>query len=151
MPILQQKVFAYITHGQRLLLFRQPNAPEAGIQAPAGTHKLGEQPAAGVLREAYEETGLPHLTVVQLLGEQIRDMTDFKRDEIHHRYFYHLQCMADPPITWRHAEPDPPDGTEEPIVFEFFWAELPDQAPELIADHGKFVPELLKRLHNPGQ
>jgi hypothetical protein len=31
-------------------------------------------------------------------------------------------------------------------VFEFFWADLPDNVPELIADHDKFIPVLLKRL-----
>jgi hypothetical protein len=38
-------------------------------------------------------------------------------------------------------------GAAEPIVFEFFWAALPDNAPELIADHDKFIyTVLLKRL-----
>jgi hypothetical protein len=61
MPILKQKVFAYITYGQCLLVFRHPAAPEAGIQAPAGTLQLDAQPKAGVLREALEETSLPYL------------------------------------------------------------------------------------------
>ena len=32
-----QKVVAYITNGQRLLVFTHPLSPEAGIQVPAGT------------------------------------------------------------------------------------------------------------------
>lgn len=144
MPTLKHKVFAYITHGQRLLVFRHVDFPEAGIQVPAGTVQPNEKPEAGVLREVHEETGLSDFTEVYFLGEQIRDMRDFNRDEIHHRYFYHLPYPGDPPTAWRHDETS--GGTTEPIVFEFFWADLPNGVPELIADHGKFIPALLRRL-----
>jgi 8-oxo-dGTP pyrophosphatase MutT (NUDIX family) len=40
------------------LIFSHPDYPEAGLQVPAGTLEPGEHPEAGVLREAYEETGL---------------------------------------------------------------------------------------------
>jgi hypothetical protein len=66
------------------------------------------------------------------------------RDEIHQRYFYHLPYFGNPPTTWRHDETS--GGTTEPIVFEFFWADLPKDVPELIADHDKFLPALLKQL-----
>lgn len=58
MPAYKDKVLAYITHGNRLLVFRHPHAPEAGIQVPAGTVEEGEDPGTAVLREAAEETGL---------------------------------------------------------------------------------------------
>jgi 8-oxo-dGTP pyrophosphatase MutT (NUDIX family) len=144
MPILKYKVFAYITHGQRLLVFRHADFPEAGIQVPAGTVQPNERPEEAVLREAHEETGLSDFTKVHFLGEQIRDMRDFNRDEVHHRYFYHLRYPGDPPVTWRHDETS--GGVAEPIVFEFFWADLPDNVPELIAEHDKFIPSLLARL-----
>src|SRR5690348_12374526 len=102
MPALKRKVFAYITHTDRLLVFRHPTAPEVGIQVPAGTVQAGEPPAVAVLREAAEETGLDGLRLARLLGEQLRRMADFGRDEVHHRYFYHLCCPGAPPITWRH-------------------------------------------------
>jgi 8-oxo-dGTP pyrophosphatase MutT (NUDIX family) len=146
MPILKHKVFAYITHGRRLLVFRHPYSPTAGIQVPAGTMLPGERPEEAVLREAHEETGLVDLKIAEFLGEQIRDMADFDRDETHHRFFYHLLCLGDPPATWRPNEVDPSDGDIGPIVFEFFWAALPHGIPELIADHGKFLSELLSRL-----
>jgi 8-oxo-dGTP diphosphatase len=63
-PIVKRKAFAYITHRDQLLLFTHPLSPEAGIQAPAGTLEDGEEPEAGVLREAMEETGLTGLEVV---------------------------------------------------------------------------------------
>jgi hypothetical protein len=34
--LLKHKVLAYITHGERLLIFSHPDAPEAGLQVPGG-------------------------------------------------------------------------------------------------------------------
>lgn len=144
MPILIHKVFAYITHGHRLLVFRHADFPQACIQVPAGTVQPNEHPDGAVLREVYEETGLSDFAEIHFLGEHSRDMMDFNRDEIHHRYFYHLPNPGDPPTAWRHDETS--GSTTKPIVFEFFWADLPDGVPELIAGHGKLLPVLLKRL-----
>ena len=80
-PVIS-KVFAYITHRNRLLVFRHTDFPEAGIQVPAGTLKTNEDLVAAVLREAQEETGLRELTVKRALGEQIRNMQDVGKDEI---------------------------------------------------------------------
>jgi ADP-ribose pyrophosphatase YjhB (NUDIX family) len=145
MPVPRDKVFAYITHGDRLLVFSHPHAPEAGIQVPAGTVEPGEPFEAAVLREAGEETGLPGLTLARFLGQQVRDMADFGRDEVHHRYFYHLLCADDPPATWEHWEGHAADGSGLHL-FAFFWARLPDEVPELIADHGAKLPELCAAL-----
>lgn len=136
------KVFAYITHRNRLLVFRHTDFPEAGIQVPAGTVMTEEDLEAAVLREAEEETGLRDLTIKTYLGEQIRNMEDFGKQEIHHRHFYHLLCSGDPPEEWQHDETSPSDGGCSPIHFEFFWAEMPDQIPELIADHGFMLSRL---------
>lgn len=140
-----QKVLAYITHGDRLLVFRHPHALAAGIQVPAGTVEPGEAFAGAALREAQEETGLPELTLVRLVGEQRRDMADFGRAEIHHRHFYHLVCGGDPPATWQHWEGQASDGSGAHL-FEFFWARLPDAVPELIADQGARLPDLCAAL-----
>jgi 8-oxo-dGTP diphosphatase len=145
MPTIR-KAFAYITHGERLLVFRHPYAPDAGIQVPAGTIRDGEQPEDAVMREAWEETGLPELEMVRFLGERWLHRSDVGLDQIHHRHFYHLRCTTEPPATWRHEETDPSDGSPGPIVFEFFWARLPDEGPELIAGHGAMIPSLVKSL-----
>ena len=144
---VKNKAFAYITNRNRLLVFIHPFAPEAGIQVPKGTIKANERPEIAVLREAFEETGLSNLIVDCFLGEDERDMSDFGKDEIHHRYFYHLRCEEDPPNNWRHEERDSPDDPKPiPIMFEFFWAPLPEGVPSLIADHGKMIPQLLQRI-----
>ena len=144
MTSLQHKVFAYITHAKRLLVFRHLDFPEAGIQVPAGSVKEGEDLEAAALREAWEETGLSELSMVTYLGEHIRDMTDVGLDAIYHRHFYHLRCEGIPPERWQHDEADPSDGSPAPVRFEFFWAALPGGIPELICDHGKLLPELLE-------
>src|SRR3712207_6774615 len=145
MPVVKYKVFAYITHGNRLLIFRHPRSPTAGLQVPAGTIKVGEAPEAAVLREAFEETGLAGLKLNHCLGEQMWDMAPSGRNEIHHRRFYHLQYMGTPPVVWQHIETDPSEGTGSHL-FEFFWGRLPDQVPPLIAEHDKFLPELCEQL-----
>ena len=142
------KVFAYITNQNRLLMFRHTDFPEAGIQVPAGTVKPNEELAIAVLREAEEETGLQGLTIRTYLGEQIRNMEDVGKDEIHHRHFYHLICEGDPPHQWQHDEGDPSEGGSAPIHFEFFWAGIPDQIPELICDHGIMLSRLEELLND---
>jgi len=133
-----QKAFAYITYQNRLLVFRHVDVPEAGTQVPAGTIKANEHPEQAVLREAVEETGLTDLTVGRFLGKQEREMSDFGRDEIHHRFFYHLHCNGVPPPTWYHEECDPSDGSERgPIIFEFFWVDLRYGVPSLMCDLSK--------------
>jgi 8-oxo-dGTP diphosphatase len=151
MPTPKRKAFAYVTHhdplhGHRLLVFSHPNAPEAGIQVPAGTMRPDESPADAVLREAHEETGLANLVLVSFLGEQIRDMSEFGRGEIHHRHFFHIRCIGEPPAVWRNFESDPDDGSSDLPLFELFWATLPDGVPDLIADHGTMLPVLIARL-----
>ena len=146
MPAIKRKAFAYITHGDRLLVFTHPHAPEAGIQVPAGTVEDNEQPEDAVLREAREETGLEHLVVARFLGEQRRNMSDFERDEVHHRFFYHLVCEGAPPERWQNHELDPADAGTEPPLFELFWVRLPHDVPELIADHGALLPDLNRLL-----
>lgn len=140
------KAVAYITRQNHLLVFRQPEASENGIQVPAGTVEPGEAPAEGALREAMEETGLDCLKMGAALGETDFDVRPFGRAEIHHRYFFHLECTEATPETWQHSDPSPSSGTEEP-AFHFFWAHMPDKVPELIAGFGDRLPALYQILN----
>jgi 8-oxo-dGTP pyrophosphatase MutT (NUDIX family) len=71
MPRIVEKVTAFITRpsadGRDLLLFEHPTA---GIQIPAGTVEPGETPAAAILREAREESGLEGLSIRRYLGSR---------------------------------------------------------------------------------
>ncbi|MDQ3541791.1 MAG: NUDIX domain-containing protein [Chloroflexota bacterium] len=134
------------TSRDRLLVFSHPLSPEAGIQVPAGTVRDNETPEDAVLREAREETGLTALTLVGLLGRQRFDVGPFGRDEIHERWFFHLTCDDETSDQWRHGEHDPSDAPGEVIPFDLFWADHPNGVPSLIADHDRFLPDLIKRL-----
>jgi 8-oxo-dGTP pyrophosphatase MutT (NUDIX family) len=140
------KVVAYITLDGRLLVFRHPKAPEAGIQVPAGTLEPGEAPADGALREAMEETGLESLRLAAALGEADFDVRPFGREETHHRHFFHLVCGAPAPETWQHHDPSPSGGEVEKPLFEFFWARMPHNVPELIGGFGERLPTLYALL-----
>ena len=122
--ITKRKAFAYITRGNDLLLFRHLDFPEAGLQVPAGTVEEGETPPIAALREAAEETGLDELTLIEYLGYQERDMSDYGKAEIHQRYFYHLYFEGETPPRWQHIEGDPSDGTTHSIRLELFWVRL---------------------------
>jgi 8-oxo-dGTP pyrophosphatase MutT (NUDIX family) len=142
MAIARRKVYAYVTHGDRLLVFVHPFHPDAGIQVPGGTLEEGEEPIAGVLREAIEETGRTDLEVVRFLGEVQRDMSDYGMAEINHRFFFHLRCTGHPPERWRHGEFTPSDGGVGPIPFDFYWVLLGGELPDLIADMGQLLDRL---------
>ena len=134
-----EKVIAYITSGDRLLVFRHTQHPEAGIQVPAGTVEGGELPEEAVLREAHEETGLDNLVIRSYLGFREYDFTTHGEVEIHRWHFYHLEFKGDAPIRWRHYERHPSNGSSNPIEFELFWVRVPDQIPELVPHQGDLL------------
>jgi 8-oxo-dGTP pyrophosphatase MutT (NUDIX family) len=132
-------VYAYITQGDQLLVFRHVDAPEAGIQVPGGTVQSGESLPEAVLREAFEETGLADLEIVSALGDAWFDLAaDGRPGEVHHRHFFHLRAAAPLPEKWRHVERDP-SGGGPPILFEFSWMPLVRAADLLIAAMGALV------------
>lgn len=135
------KVFAYITHQDRLLVFSHPDFPEAGIQVPAGTVEQGETLQEAVLREAYEETGLVGLRLIGYLGSCSYDMSAWGGHPSQQRHFFHLELDGEPPSLWQHYETS--GGQRDPILFEFFWVELRNGVPPLIAGHDRMLAELL--------
>ncbi|HEX6591433.1 MAG TPA: NUDIX domain-containing protein [Moraxellaceae bacterium] len=145
-----EKAFAYITQGSgetaRLLVFRQPDFPEAGVQVPAGTIDKDETPDAAVLREAQEETGLTRLTAPHFLGQQDFDARPFGKQELHRRHFFHLRVEGVVAENWRHYESDPSDGSGVPIAFELYWLPLNAAREALVASHGELLPLLQEVL-----
>ena len=144
-PPLVQKVVAYVTKGERLLVFRHVDV-DAGIQAPAGTLEPGESPEAGVLREAREETGIDSLAIRRFLGSRDYNMTKYGINETHRRHFFHLECTGDTPDVWRHFEVAASSSAAVPIKFEFFWVSALDETPDLAAGQGDFLGELADSL-----
>ena len=143
---VKRKALAYITNGNRLLVFRQPNYPDAGIQVPGGTIRDDETPVDAVIREAREETGLNGLVHVSFLGDVLHDRTPFGEHTIHHRRYFHLRIDGPVQETSQHIETDPSEGEDETVLFEFFWVDLPDGIPELIRSRDEMIPALLASL-----
>jgi len=141
------KVMAYITHGSRLLVFRQPEFPEAGIQVPGGSVSPDEPLDAAVLREAHEETGLSGLQIEAFLGDVIHDFSPRSRYEIHHRHYYHLTTSGEVAERWNCYENDPSEGDHTSILFDLFWVDLPDGVPPLIAHMDEMIPYLNRRMN----
>ncbi|MFN8484056.1 MAG: NUDIX domain-containing protein [Anaerolineae bacterium] len=138
-PRIVGKVVAYITRGGRLLVFRQPASPEAGIQVPVGTMEPGETPSQAVLREAEEETGLRDLRIAAFLGTQDFDLRRWGRNIIHRRHFFHLVLESDAPDTWRHWERSPSEGDVAELEYAHFWVSMPDDIPDLAGAQDTFL------------
>jgi len=140
--IVKRKVYAYIVQDREVVVFEQPESPEAGIQVPGGTVDAGEALDDAVLREAFEETGLRGLSIAYYLGKQTRDMRDYGKEETHDRYFYYLTCASSIPRRWQHFE----QYSSEPVagsgrLFAFYRVAL-DSVPPLIAEFDIFFADL---------
>ncbi len=146
--VITTKAVAYITHGDRLLVFSHPDHPDAGIQVPGGTVKAGESPEEAVSREAREETGLEGLVSRAFLGTRDYESASGSGAEIERRYYYHLELRGPAPDTWRHYETDPSDGSPGPIALEFFWAGFPGAVPPLAGGQGDLLPRLADLLRH---
>jgi 8-oxo-dGTP pyrophosphatase MutT (NUDIX family) len=139
---LARRAVTYITHGDRLLVFRHTQHPEAGIQVPGGTIEPGESPQAGALREAHEETGLEGLQLNAYLGQHDLDLARYSRQGTLRMYYYHLTCDGQPPERWLHDETDPGDGSPGPYEFELYWVRFPDEVPVLAGEQGLLLHKL---------
>jgi 8-oxo-dGTP pyrophosphatase MutT (NUDIX family) len=141
-PRVREKVYAYITQGEQLLVFQHVDFPDAGIQVPGGTVNPGEPLCEAVLREAFEETSIEDLVILAELGDTWPVMDGSGRPgEVHHRHFFHLRSGAPIPATWRHEERDPADGGP-PFLFEFSWIPIVDAPEVLIAQMGELCHRL---------
>jgi 8-oxo-dGTP pyrophosphatase MutT (NUDIX family) len=137
-----EKVYAYVTYEDKLLVFKHTHYPEAGIQVPGGTIEGDERPDEAILREVKEETGLNDLEVISYLGMWPFDLSLIGEQGIQHRHFFHLRYMGPILEVWRHYERTPFEGPYEQIEFEFYWVKLPEDVPELAGGQGVMLHEV---------
>jgi 8-oxo-dGTP pyrophosphatase MutT (NUDIX family) len=137
-----QRVVAYVTSGDRLLVFAHTRHPEAGIQVPAGMVESGESLEQAALREVWEETGLQGLEIVAYLGMREHHLPAAGRPGTERRHYYHLQLKGEAPERWTHWEQTPSDGSPGPIEFELYWVQYPQEVPELSGGQGELLCKL---------
>lgn len=141
----RHKVYAYITYGNDILVFKQPEAPEAGIQVPGGTVEEGETHSQAALREAAEETGLEGFKLVKKLGatQRLETFGDGKTVKTI-RHFYHLTVKERESDTWDHMETQRNDGGP-PVRFSFSWMTFKEAQNALIETQKPFISMLFPR------
>lgn len=149
--VIYRKAYAYITHNNRLLVFTQPDFPEAGIQVPGGSIEADETPEQGAIREAHEESGLTGLILGEFLGDRMNEVIVDQEYQHQHGHYFHVICPYNPPETWEHGEFDNSNGDPTPVRFAFYWVDL-DSVPPLQGNRGAFLNELrahLKKRFHP--
>ncbi len=136
----RRKVVLYATWHKRLLVFTEPEFPEAGTQVPGGTVMGREAIEDGARREFVEETGFAAPAAMTLLG---RVTHVYEADGIRHehaRSFFHLPLTGDYPELWEWTE-EAPDGGGGPIRMAFFFVPFVS-VPELFGELDAFLPRL---------
>lgn len=122
---LKHKAYIYLTAGREVLVFRQPDQPEVGLQVPGGTVDPGESHLCAACREFREETGLEVARVLDPLCEQTVLFDNFQGRDIHARRLYHGRLRGNETrrARWEHYEMTPSAGGD-PIRFELFWMDV---------------------------
>jgi 8-oxo-dGTP diphosphatase len=136
----RRKVVLYATSNGRLLVFTEPDHPEAGVQVPGGTVWPDETVEDAARREFVEETGFAAPDRLMLLGEATYAYEAGGMRHEHARSFFHLPLSGDHPEAWEWVEATP-DGGEGPIRMAFSFLPL-DAVPELFGGLGAFLPQL---------
>jgi ADP-ribose pyrophosphatase YjhB (NUDIX family) len=118
-------------HGRLLLIRRADNQKWA---MPGGALEVGETPAAGVEREAYEETGV-RCQAVRLIG--VFDSRLCGSVTRHH--LYHLQFLCRPLDVAQLGQ-----GSHRQEVLEVGWFAEAALPPDLDPGHASRIPEAFR-------
>jgi 8-oxo-dGTP pyrophosphatase MutT (NUDIX family) len=119
MPGRRQRVLAYVTRERdgvrELLVFDQPEFPDAGTQVPAGRLDEGESLEEGLRRELHEEAGLDRARLVRELDwpEGLLAESEYEN--------HAFELVLDEPAAdrWDHVVFG--DGDDAGYVFRYRW------------------------------
>lgn len=136
----RRRAYIYLTRqkeqGLEVAVFRHPDfeVMTLGIQVPGGTIEPHETPKAGVLREAFEESGIDSFTKVRLLASDswCGDHDGIERK----RYFYQLYVSRPLPDTWNHTVSD--GELDKGMVFEYSWLGVAE-AQRILSHMGDYL------------
>ncbi|WP_417670212.1 NUDIX hydrolase [Roseibium sp.] len=161
---IYHKAYVYLTCGNQLLVFDEPDTPELGLQVPGGTIDPGESYLIGARREFTEETGLDLDTAFDHFADQeipfealvaegkVTAPPDRPLKGHHKRKLYHVRIDERPAEEWEHFEMTPSDGGP-PIRFRLFWLDLQDpranDPSNFFAEFGANIELLRNRLEGP--
>lgn len=145
-----EKVGAFVIRKRgrnaELLLFIQPDSPDAPIQIPGGSLEHAETPENGVRRELKEEAGVEGLTLVRKVG--ISEVPWQGRVFRRHCFVFDGEGL---PERWVHEVFG--SGVDRGMKFEFSWHQVRDGF-SLSGDLGYFLdpqylPELFAQNRTP--
>lgn len=141
----RRKAVIYVTSGDHLLVFREPDYPEVGIQPPGGTINDGEAVANGAARELLEETGIriPAADLIEI-GRQDYEYVDKGTLHKHARTYFHAATNEPVDRRWTCMETNP-DGADHEILFALYWTPLTDDLV-LFGELDHCLPTLRQRL-----
>lgn len=141
----RRKAVIYLTSADHLLVFREPEYPEVGIQPPGGTIDDGEAVADGAARELFEETGI--LVPASKLTEIGRQEYQYEAGGFLHRHsrtYFHAAVAEPVDRTWTRMETNP-DGADHEILFALYWTPLAADL-KLFGELDHCLPTLRRRL-----
>ena len=132
------KVLVYVVRhraGQlELLVHEHRDAPDAGVQVPAGTIEPHESPADAAARELFEESGLRLADNARVIRAYRWHNAATARWNLRHVFLVHLD---DPRDHWTHTITG--NGEDRDMVFCYRWIPLADAERELCGDQGGSV------------
>ena len=130
---------AVIDHQGRILLIQRTDNGKWAM--PGGALDVGETPAEGVLREAFEETGV-HCRILSLVG--VFDSRLCGTKSRHHLYHFVFLCE---PLSQEQVE-EPSHAVE---IQDMRWF-LEDSLPEdMDPGHASRIPEAFRVWHGDGR
>lgn len=119
LPREQNVAYVYLTCGSDLLVFRQTDFPDVGLQIPGGVALEDEEPQTTALRCFTEATGLSGLENVSWLGESTYVFTRVRTKYTRNRQFFHATLPELRQKRWSATGPSP-DGSGRPIRLGYF-------------------------------
>ncbi|WP_210471498.1 NUDIX domain-containing protein [Sporosarcina sp. 6E9] len=136
----RRQVLAYITRGEEpnweILVFKQKDNPDAGIQVPGGTIESDEFIIDALYREIEEETGITRENL-ELKGKVIKNKYfPEHKNKIYERTIFHLSYIGDNDEKWEYIVKG--NGRDEGMTFCHRFVPV-DQIPELAGNQDEAI------------